>query len=217
MRSLLRALGADFSDIAGPDAPEISVKLAGGRNEPGVPSDVVKRIAARWTRGSWRMCSHAVSAGSWAHLLADRLRRAGPCMPRERSSVGASQRRRTPGAACVRGVRSHSAARSPPGRPGSFRTIRGRCASWCSSRRPEITLDAFVRWSGRRRRRRADARQGGFSAGAWMIGDQPVVVLKEAPPEGLVAVRSRARTRPPRPRARRRRGRVDLELRGPVR
>ena len=46
LRSLLRALGASFADIAGPDAPEVSVKEITKRAQRvGVPAEVVKRIA----------------------------------------------------------------------------------------------------------------------------------------------------------------------------
>src|SRR3954470_16847157 len=47
LRSLLRALGATFADIAGADAPEISAKELGRRvQRVGIPADLIKRIAS---------------------------------------------------------------------------------------------------------------------------------------------------------------------------
>ena len=183
LRSLLRALGASFADIAGPDAPEISAKeLSKRAHRAGVPAEVVKRIAG--AVDARQLLGVVGRAFGWDvdTILADELAPpmlAAPVALKRRSTTTGEGGQALLVLAESLARRSALAYSGPPGAvpedPSALREALVRDGK-------EITLDRLVRWCWRTGIvvTPMDAR-GGFSAGAWVVGDQPVVVLKEAP------------------------------------
>ncbi len=182
LRSLLRALGADFADIAGADAPEVSAKELGRRAQrAGVPADVVKRIVAAVDP---RQVADVLARGfGWekGNLLGDRL--AAPVLAyaptlKRRSATSTDNR-------ALLALAESLAQRSAlafAGRPGVVPADPRALRELVSESQGEITLDALVRWCWQLGVVVVPMlARGGFSAGAWLIGEQPVVVLKEAP------------------------------------
>jgi transcriptional regulator with XRE-family HTH domain/Zn-dependent peptidase ImmA (M78 family) len=182
LRSLLRALGATFADIAGPDAPEISAKeLSKRAHRAGVPAEVVKRIAS--AVDPRHLVDVVGRAFGWDvdTILADELAPpilAAPVTLKRRSTTGdGGQALLVLAESLAR--RSALAYSGPPGSvPDDPRALREVVVGDGKA----ITLDRLVRWCWQSGIvvTPMEAR-GGFSAGAWVIGDQPVVVLKEAP------------------------------------
>jgi transcriptional regulator with XRE-family HTH domain/Zn-dependent peptidase ImmA (M78 family) len=182
LRSLLRALGASFADIAGPDAPEVSVKeLTKRAQRAGVPVEVMKRIAA--VAGPRQLTEVLARAFGWdsGSMLTGALSPPVPTAPatlKRRSATGdESQALVALGEALAR--RSALAYAGTPGAvPDKPKALRQAVAGGAT----EITLEALLAWCWRAGIVVVpmDA-AGGFSAGAWIFGDQPVVVLKEAP------------------------------------
>lgn len=182
LRSLLRALGASFADIAGPDAPEVSVKeLAKRAQRAGAPSDVVKRIVVAVDP---RRVPELISrAFGWdpANILADRLVPPALAAPvkLKRRGVVADEGTGLLVLAESLARRSALAYRGEPGVvPGDPAALRRAILGDAT----QMTLEALVRWCW-------DAgvlvvpmqAKGGFGASAWLVGEQPVVVIKEAP------------------------------------
>lgn len=183
LRSLLRALGASFADIAGPDAPEISAKELSKRvHRAGVPAEIVKRIAA--TVDPRQLLDVVGRAFGWDvdMILTDKLAPpvlAGPVTLKRRSTATGDGGQALLVLAESLARRSALAYSGPPGAvPDDPRALREAVAGDES----EITLDRLLRWCWQTGIIVAPMEaRGGFSAGAWVIGDQPVVVLKEAP------------------------------------
>jgi transcriptional regulator with XRE-family HTH domain len=182
LRSLLRALGADFADIVGPEAPEVSARELGRRAQrAGVPADIVKRIVGAVDP---RQVAHVLARGfGWdaGNVLADRL--APPVLAHaptlKRRSGTAKDSRALLALAESLAQRSSLAFAGRPGVvPADPRALRNLVVGT----RTEITLDALVSWCWQAGIVVVPMlAKGGFSAGAWLIGEQPVVVLKEAP------------------------------------
>jgi transcriptional regulator with XRE-family HTH domain len=182
LRSLLRALGADFADISGPNAPEVSAKELGRRAQrAGVPADVVKRIIAAVDPG--QLVDVLARAFGWdaGSILADKL--APPVLANaptlKRRSVTAKDSQALLALAESLAQRSALAFAGWPGAaPADPCVLRDLVVG----KGTEITLEALVRWCWQAGIVVVPMlAKGGFSAGAWLIGDQPVVVLKEAP------------------------------------
>jgi len=182
LRSLLRALGATFADIAGPDAPEISAKeLTKRAQRVGVPAEVVKRIAG--AVDPRQLVDVVARAFEWdVHsILADEMMPpvlAAPVILKRRSNTGDDGQALLALAESL-ARRSALAYSGLPGKiPDDPQTLRTLVAD----DRAEITLEALVRWCWQTTIVVVPMEaKGGFSAGAWVIGDQPVVVLKETP------------------------------------
>ena len=182
LRSLLRALGASFADIAGPDAPEVSVKELTKRTQrAGVPVEVIKRIAA--AVGPRELIDVVGRAFGWdpGSILADEL------SPPVLAVAPTLKRRSTTGeeGQALLALADSLARRSAlaySGRPGRVPEDPRALREAVIDKGTEITLEALLRWCWAAGIVVVpmDA-AGGFSAGAWLIGDQPVVVLKEAP------------------------------------
>lgn len=182
LRSLLRALGASFADIAGADAPEISAReLTKRAHRVGVPAEVVKHIAAAV---SPRQLLDVVGrAFGWDvdSILADALAPpmlAAPVTLKKRSTTGDA------GEALL--VLAESVARRSAlaysGQPGPVHEDPRALREAVVQGGTEITLEGLVRWCWQTGIVVAPMEaKGGFSAAAWVIGDQPVVVLKESP------------------------------------
>jgi transcriptional regulator with XRE-family HTH domain/Zn-dependent peptidase ImmA (M78 family) len=182
LRSLLRALGASFAEIAGPDAPEVSVKELTKRAERvGVPAEVIRRIAA--AVDPRQLLDVTGRAFGWDRhkILADELWRPSlatvPVLKR-RSNLGDA------GQALL--VLAESLARRSAlayaGKAGVVPREPQALREAVVGDEPEITLEQLVRWCWETGIVVVPMEAaGGFSAGAWLIGSQPVVVLKETP------------------------------------
>jgi transcriptional regulator with XRE-family HTH domain len=182
LRSLLRALGASFADIAGPDAPEVSVKELTKRvQRAGVPGEVAKRMAS--AADPRQLTELLGRAFGWdpRDLVSNVL---SPPVPTARVSL---KRRSTTGdesqalvaLAEALARRSALAYGGAPGVvPSEAPALREAVAGGAS----EVTLQMLLAWCWRAGIVVVpmDA-AGAFSAGAWVFGEQPVVVLKEAP------------------------------------
>ncbi len=182
LRSLLRALGADFADIAGPDAPEVSAKELGRRAQrAGVPADVIKRIVAAVDP---RHVADVLARGlGWekANLLADRVTSPvlahAPTLKRRSASANDN-----PALLALAESLAQRSALAFAGRPSVVPADPRALRELVVSTQGEITLEALVRWCWQAGIVVVPMlARGGFSAGAWLIGEQPVVVLKETP------------------------------------
>jgi transcriptional regulator with XRE-family HTH domain len=182
LRSLLRALGASFADIAGPQAPEISGKeLTKRAQRAGVPAEIVKRIASRVDPS--HLLDVVARAFRWdpRSILADELE---PPLP---AAAPALKSRGTTGdkdeALLVLGESlAQRSALAYSGDPGMVPEDPGALRDAVVGGGTEITLELLVQWCWENGILVVPMEaKGGFSAGAWLIGDQRVVVLKEAP------------------------------------
>ena len=181
VRSLLRAMGASFADIAGPDAPEVSVKELRKRAEKaGVPRALVTVIAeAVGARDLPRILQRGFG-WSEAELVAGV-----PSLPRLTVPVAlkakAAQDARTSALlALARTVSEISAAvlqTSPRPVPSDPASVRAEILKQSG----KMSLDTLLRWaweSGILVVPMLGA--GGFSAAAWLVDTRPAIVLKEA-------------------------------------
>jgi transcriptional regulator with XRE-family HTH domain/Zn-dependent peptidase ImmA (M78 family) len=182
LRSLLRALGASFAEIAGTDAPELSAKELSKRAERvGVPAEIITRLAA--AVDPRQLLDVAGRAFGWDRetILADRLSppalAAAPTLKRRRTVADGGEALLVLAESLAR--RSALAyAGKAEGVPRDPRALREAIAG----DRAEITLELLVGWCWEAGIVVVPMEAaGGFSAGAWLIGTQPVVVLKEAP------------------------------------
>ena len=179
LRSLLRALGATFADIAGPDAPELSVKEVTKRAERvGVPGEAVKRIAA--AVDVRQLLDVVGRAFGWDphSILANELSPPAPEVApalKRRSTVGNDARALLALAERL----AHRSALAYSGPPGVVPEDPQALREAVLDEGSEITLDTLVRWCWSAGIVVVPMlATGGFSAGAWLIVDQPVVVLK---------------------------------------
>lgn len=182
LRSLLRALGADFADIAGPDAPEVSVKeLRRRAGRFGVPAEVIQSVAS--VVGARRRLDVVARGFGWdpREIVADTL---APPRPAELMVLKRRSTTGDKGDALLALAESlaRRGALAYPRTPGAVPADPGELRKAVLGDATEMTLEALLRWCW-------DAGvvvvpmlgRGAFSAGAWTIGEQPVVVLKEAP------------------------------------
>jgi len=181
VRALLRAMGATFADISGPDAPELSVKEVRRRAvKAGAPRDIVERIAGAVR---WREVPVALArAFGWDRdALLDAA--AGPPRLAVRvrfKSASRDKRQESPLLPVARTVSELAAPlhRTPPRPlPRDPHALRRAILA----EHGEMTLDALLAsvW---------DAGvvvvpmigRGGFQAAVWEVADRPVIVLKES-------------------------------------
>jgi transcriptional regulator with XRE-family HTH domain/Zn-dependent peptidase ImmA (M78 family) len=182
LQSLLRALGAQYADIAGPDAPEMSInELSRLVQKVGVPAEVVKRLAA--TVGPRQLLQAVSRAFSWEPenilrgALTEPMPVAAPVLKRRSSTSKDSSALLTLAESLA--LRSALAFAGVPGRvpcdPDRLRDLVPRHG-------PDIPLEALLEWCWNSGIVVAPmVGGGGFSAGAWLIGEQPVIILREAP------------------------------------
>lgn len=183
LRSLLRALGASFTDIAGPDAPEISVReLTKRAKRVGVPPEVVKRLAAAV---DLRQLSDALGrAFSWTprEIVTDALTAPAATMPvvlKRRSTAAAEGQTAT---VALGETLARLGALAYDGTPGAIPREPRALRSTIVGSATKVTLEALVDWCWRAGIVVVPLDlQGGFSAGAWSLQGQPVVVIKERP------------------------------------
>lgn len=182
LRSILRALSADFADISRPDAPEVSVKeLAKRAALVGVPADLVKRLGAALEPSQLS----GVLARGFGWKLED-LASGALSPPIPAAAVVLKQR----GDAGEKGqallALAESLARRSAlayeGRAGTVPSDPSELRAALLAEGGQITLASLLRWCW------ANGvvvvpmdAKAGFSAGVWRLGPQPVVVIKEAP------------------------------------
>ncbi len=182
LRSLLRALDASFADIAGPDAPEVSVKEIRRRAQHvGVPPEVVNRIAeAVDPRELLEVIGRAFRWDPQSIIRNDLVLPvpAGQLTLKRRSTTKDDNQALLTLAEAL-AQRSALAYSGDPGTvPADPLTIRESVTDDATG----ITLDGLLDWCWNAGIIVVPMKApGGFSAGAWLIGDQPVVILKEAP------------------------------------
>jgi transcriptional regulator with XRE-family HTH domain len=175
VRSVLRPLGASFADIAGPDAPEVSVpELIKRASKAGAPKETLAKIAVKLDP---RRLADALSRGfAWEPQA---LLSGAPENPELNFAVAFKARspekaRQSPMLRLARTLSeiSSEAFEQPPAElPDGPDPIREQIGA-------EITLEALAEWAW-------DAGimvlpMGGpdFSAAAWHVGERPAVVLK---------------------------------------
>lgn len=175
LRSVLRVLGASFLDIAGPDAPEVSVsELVKHGIKSEAPKEVLERIAGKVDP---RRLADALARGfAWepAALLAG-----APENPELDFDVAFKARspekaRRSPLLRLARTISeiSESAFDGPVAKPTKNPDmIRERIGS-------AITLASLTEWAWGVGVIVIPMAGPGFSAAAWYVGERPIVVLK---------------------------------------
>ena len=182
VRALLRAMDATFADISGTDAREMSVKeLTKRTRRVGVPAEIVKRIAAHVDPSE--LLEVLARAFGWdsRSIIADELAPPVLVAPVTLKSRGNTGNKGQALLALAESLAQRSAlaySGSPGMVPEDPRALRAAVLGAQS----EITLELLVHWCWESGVLVVPMEAtGGFSAGAWRIGHQPVVVLKEAP------------------------------------
>jgi transcriptional regulator with XRE-family HTH domain len=184
VQSLLRAMGASFSDIAGPDAPEVSQKaVIKSAEAAGVPRQVTTTLLAAAPRNvmarlierafGWRvdqlvsgqLPQPSILAGvAFKATRADKIPSSSPVVLLSRTIAGI--------------VRS-AAADSPTfrGLPSSARTVNAEARDNAG----RVTLASLATWAWNRGVAVVPmAGRGDFSAAVWDGSPRPVIVLKES-------------------------------------
>lgn len=181
LRGILRALNASFADVASPDAPEVSLKELGKEAEQfGVPREIVGRLGA--ALGPQHLADLLDRVFGWDPQNVTK----GVLSPLPAAHAVLKRRSTTGESSAGLIVLAESLARRAAfayreragGVPNDPKLIRDAMGAGSGS----VTLEPLLRWCWENGVVVAPmAAKGGFSAAAWMIGDQPVVVIKEAP------------------------------------
>lgn len=181
LRGILRALNASFADVAGPNAPEVSLRELGREAEQfGVPREIVGRLGA--ALGPQHLADLLGRVFGWDPQNVTR----GVLSPvpeahavlKRRSTTGDS----TAGLIALAESLARRVALAYRGRPGCVPNDPKQIRDAMGADSGSVTLEPLLRWCWENGVVVVPmAAKGGFSAAAWMIGDQPVVVLKETP------------------------------------
>lgn len=182
VRSLLRAMGADFADIADPNAPEVSQRsLRRTAERAGVPRDLVDRLLQWFPRRdapsaiaralNWPLDDLIVGSVENQRLALNVAFKSVAVRPPENSAlVGFAYRL----SKLVRGVPSLPAY---SGVPATAADIRKSAATADG----EVTLDSLLEWAWRCGICVIPLHgQKQFSAAVWTVEDAPVIVLKDS-------------------------------------
>jgi transcriptional regulator with XRE-family HTH domain/Zn-dependent peptidase ImmA (M78 family) len=183
VRALLRAMDATFADISSPDAPEVSVReLAKRAGRVGVPAEIVKQIAARVDpRELLEVVARAFGWDSRS-VLADELAPPILLAPVTLKSRGTPAGDKGQALLALAESLAQRSALAYSGSPGMVPENPEALRDAILGDKSEMTLELLVRWCWESGVLVVPMQaKGGFSAGAWRFGDQPVVVLKEAP------------------------------------
>jgi transcriptional regulator with XRE-family HTH domain/Zn-dependent peptidase ImmA (M78 family) len=182
VRTLLRAMGAAFADISGPDAPEVSQRvLRRNAEEAGVPRELITRLIKLFPRDA----------------VPNVIGRAFGWKP-EVLLAGVPRPQLLPIQVAFKATRTKNPKESPlvglayavselalriaeipafQGFPADPTVIRSRAAD----ERGQLTLTSLLLWTWQAGVPVIPlAGSGGFSAAAWSIDGSPVIVLKEA-------------------------------------
>jgi transcriptional regulator with XRE-family HTH domain len=181
LRGVLRALNASFADIAGPDAPEVSMRELGKEAERfGVPREIVERLGAALGPQPLAEVLGRVFGWEAANVARGVLSPvpAPHAVLKRRSTTG----ERSAGLISLGESLARRAALAYRGRPGVVPADPSAIRAAIGAGSASVTLEPLLRWSWENGILVVPmAAKGGFSAAAWMVGDQPVVVIKEAP------------------------------------
>jgi transcriptional regulator with XRE-family HTH domain len=181
LRGILRALNASFADVAGPDAPEVSLKALGKEAERfGVPREIVGRLGA--ALGPQHLADLLGRVFGWdpqdvAKGVLSSVPEAHAVLKR-RSTTGDS----SAGMILLAESLARRAALAYRERPGHVPNDPKQIRDTMDAGNGSVTLEPLLRWCWENGVVVVPmAAKGGLSAAAWMIGDQPVVVIKESP------------------------------------
>ncbi len=181
LRGILRALNATIADIADPNAPEVSLKELGKEAEQfGVPREIIGRLGS--VLGPQYLADllgrvfgwdpRNVTKGVLSPAPATRA-----VLKRRSSASGSSA-----GLIALAESLARRAALAYRGRPGRVPSDPQLIRDAMNAGKGDVTLEPLLHWCWENGVVVVPmAAKGGFSAAAWMVGDQPVVVLKEAP------------------------------------
>ena len=182
LRSLLRALGASFADIAGEDAPEISTReLAKRVQTVGIPAEVIKRIAV--SVDPRQLIPVLANAFDWEprKIIGGQLTPpvlAAPLTLKRRSTTSDDPN----GLLALAEALARRSALAWDGPTGSVPDAPQTLRTLVAGEQSEITLELLVGWCWAAGVIVVPMEaKGGFSAGVWVIGGQPVVIIKESP------------------------------------
>lgn len=181
MRTLLRSLGASFSDIAGPDAPEVSVKqLSKVARKAGAPTELLERIAD--AVGPAGLTSALARAFSWRpeELLAGSAQCPALAVPVAFKTKSQAEENTSPMLHLARTLSEISAEVVPIEQaelPATAEEIRGEILAT----NKVVTLKSLTDWAWDRGVIVLPMSGPGFSAAAWYVGSTPVIVLKAKP------------------------------------
>jgi transcriptional regulator with XRE-family HTH domain len=184
VQSLLRAMGASLSDIAGPDAPEVSQKVViKSAESAGVPREVTASLLGAAPRDmmarllerafGWRvsqLVSGQIPEPSMLAGVAFKTTRAGK-VPSGSAVVLLGR--------TIAGIVRTAAADSPPFRdlPSSARTVNAEARDSAG----QVSLASLAAWAWNKGVAVVPmAGRGVFSAAVWDGSSRPVIVLKES-------------------------------------
>jgi transcriptional regulator with XRE-family HTH domain len=182
VRSLLRAMNAGFADIAGPDAPEVSLRELRKRAErAGVPRDIFERISSVVARSDVPRVLERAFGWSRDALLMGTPRTEKPGLAVQFKAAAKQQPHESPLLQLALAVSKATAAavgerpvRTVPQDPN---VIRRKAASAGG----KITLPGLLDWIWKAGLPVIPLRgAGGFSAVAWIVETTPMIVLKES-------------------------------------
>lgn len=181
IRTLLRALDGSFADIAGPDAPEVSVKeLAQRAKAADAPVEVIKRITERvaprrlpdvlargfaWDRGELLAGVPTVPALNVQVAFHSRSEAPAPDSPLLRLARTVSE---------LSASATDSVVSALPHDPVLIRRE-------IINQSGEVTLESLTDWAWRMGIVVVPMSGPGFAAAAWYVDDKPVIVIKSAP------------------------------------
>lgn len=182
VRSLLRALDASFSDITGPDVPELSLKtLARRMTDAGITSEVASELLGRVPRRSVHAFLERVLGWGRQSIEAGQLQVAPLAGSVQFKAPRANQPQQTPllhlawsVAAAGRGAAQVDDVTAIPNDPATARRA-------VEDDLGELSLRSLLTWTWRQGIPVLPmSGRGSFSAAVWSLDDGPVIVLKEA-------------------------------------
>lgn len=181
VRTLLRALDADFADIANGDAPEVSQKaLRKAAEKAGVPRDLVEKLLERTTRRS--STSVLARALNWdLEALVNGVVRTRPFEYEVAFKAVGKKQPEAPLLWLAHHIASlaRSSGVVPPfeGVPNDPLEMRHQVAG----EQDEITLESLLRWAWQVGISVIPMHgKGVFSAAVWAIENSPTVILKDS-------------------------------------
>lgn len=181
IRSLLRALDGSFADIAGPDAPEVSVKeLSHRAKSSGAPAEILKRIADRVSPAELaRVLSRAFGWDTEA-LLEGVPETRGLDVQVAFKTRSESKAKTSPLLRLARTLSELAAPcyGAPPRKlPSEPAEIRKDVIAQAG----ELSLASLTAWAWSMGTIVIPMSGPGFSAAAWFVEQRPVIVIKVAP------------------------------------
>jgi len=184
VQSLLRAMGATLSDIASPDAPEVSQRaVIKSAETAGVPREVVTSLLAAAPRNVMARLIERAFGWRVDQLVSDQLPQpaipAGVAFKATRTGKDLSSSPVVLLGRTIADIVRQAAADSPtfPGLPSNGRTVNAEARDNVG----RVTLASLAAWAWNRGVAVVPmAGRGDFSAAVWDGSTRPVIVLKES-------------------------------------